>query len=348
MKIELSGRRMENTGRMLGMQNDNRVETVEFSLPRTYEGKDLSQGVGMLLFCRGDGVKGVVPLDKTLQGDRMILCWQVGRQVTAAPGLLQVQLKICGLEEVLWHSEITGFQIAKSIAEESGQAMMPMAPEHALPITAAERQLIIPEAYRRIAVKNDENSQRIPLRLPRYFDGADLSGCDFFLKTLSSGGRDDVALSPVRVGETEIEFLWTLSPPQTSYEGVLRLQLLISGDGFKWESEAAGVEILPSLDGDPALPGTPSYLDGILQRTQQAAGEAQSWAQAAEQAARRGPIVGEDGYWHLWNAQAGAYEPTQSRAEVEISACTFTLDEETGLLQMEFPQESATRKEGQP
>ncbi|MBC8570611.1 hypothetical protein [Zongyangia hominis] len=338
MRIEVHDRKIRCDGQPLGLQHDNKVETVAFVLPQTMGGTDLSQGVAYLTFCRADGKKGVVPLDKALEGDRMVLSWQVGRQMTEAPGLLQVQLKISGLEDVLWHSEIAGFAVGKSISEDSGQSILPLEPEACLPITVAERRLQIPSAYRRIAAQNDQNSQQVPLRLPRYFSGRDLSEYDIFLKTVSSGGRDDVALIPTRVDATQIECLWTLGPPQTSYAGSLSLQLRITGEGFRWESEAASVEIIPSLDGEPAVPGTPSYLDGMLEKTQQAAGEAKRWAAASATAAQKGPVIGEDGCWHLWDAQTASYQSTGRRAEADLRLCTFSIKEETGELQIEFPE----------
>ena len=345
MKIWVKGRSLLHDGAPLGMQNDSGVEKVEFILEKGEEPLPLSQGIACLSFCRADGFQGMVPLKKQEGAGGTALLWQVSNETTCVPGLLRVQLVVSGLDARLWHSEVVSLQIGEGIAGEDGQIipLEPLEAEKRPSITVVERRLQIPSVYQKIAVRNDENSQSVLIRLPRYYGGVDLSGYEIFLKTISSGGRDDLHLANPTVTDGEIHCVWTLAPPQTSYAGILRLQISIKGEDFQWESQPGQVEIVESLDAGPVNPEAPTVLDKILSQALAAAAQAsaastaaQQWAQKSEQAASHGPVIGEDGCWQLWDGELGAYVSSGVLAEADFDRADFQVDETTGRLMLDL------------
>ncbi|MCI8649600.1 MAG: hypothetical protein HFG20_05730 [Anaerotruncus sp.] len=286
MQFQVVGREIQQNDSMLGLQGDNRVETVTFLLPRQHEGVDLGEGLAYLLFELPDGRSGYVNLDMQVSAQQLQLLWQVGSEVTQQRGILKAQLKISGLAAQLWHSEITSFLIARSIQAQTTQPVAFFSeapppriaqPETEPPITIAERTINIPPVLQNIAVQNDENSETVTIQMPRYFDGHDLSQYAVFLKTIAPNemGRDDIALSAVVRGNL-LEMQWVLRPPQTSYAGRLQLQLAVIGRNFKWETDSTSVNILASLDAQPVIPSTPSVMSSFLEEISQIAQRAKT------------------------------------------------------------------------
>lgn len=149
----------------------------------------------------------------------------------------------------------------------------------------AFRRMYIPIGWRQINIMNDECAESIEIEVPRYYgkDRTDLSVYSMYLKTISSGGRDDILLSPVVYDDT-ISAVWTLKPPQTSYEGVLCLQLRFEGSDFKWETPVAQIEILSSPDDSAVAPTSPSAYDGWLDEIQAIADSVLNMTVSAETA----------------------------------------------------------------
>ena len=239
MRFRVEGREIKQQDTMIGVQGDNQVETYEFDLPRVYNGLDLyGSGIAYIIFQPCGGEPGYVPIneqDRKLEGDRMILTWIVGNQVTQSEGFLKVALKISGLDAELWNSLPTRFIIGGTIQVDSPQPevfaksslMLRTAnPDMEPPITVTERKINIPAELQNIAVQNDENSEEVKIILPRFFDGNDLSQYTISLICKSDGGKSIVTFSP-EVKSSEIHLLWMLKPPQTSYAGKLNLQLRV-------------------------------------------------------------------------------------------------------------------------
>jgi hypothetical protein len=371
LRFQVTNRTIEQYGSKLGLQGDNNIETVDFVLPRYYNGIDLNDGIAFVCFSTESGQSGFVPgIEKKLEGENLVLTWLVGSQVTQEPGLLSIGLKISGLNETMWNSEITAFQISHSIQVESPQAVAFVSPrignpENEPPITIAERTITIPPVLQNIAVQNDQRSETVVIRAPRYFDGNDLSKYTFVLRTLSAGGYDPVSLLPI-IGDSELSMEWVLKPPQTSFPGTLSIQLWVTGENFDWHSDSASVNILTELDGEPVIPMQPSIIDDFIKqisiianqakesaseakdsaeqsknqadRAEKEADRAQAQADRVEDAVVKGPIIGDDGHWYVWDFELNQYVQTDSVANGNVMFATFAIDPETGILTMATPE----------
>ena len=149
----------------------------------------------------------------------------------------------------------------------------------------AFRRMYIPIGWRQINIQDDFDAESVVIEVPRYYgsDNIDLSKYPMYLKTVSSGGRDDILLSS-EVTEDTVSAVWTLCPPQTSYSGDLYLQLRFEGDDLKWETPPAKIEIITSLNAEPVVPTSPSAYDGWLDEMQSIADSVLSLTVSAETA----------------------------------------------------------------
>lgn len=149
----------------------------------------------------------------------------------------------------------------------------------------AFRRMYIPIGWRQINIQDDFGAESVIIEVPRYYgsENIDLSKYPMYLKTVSSGGRDDILLSP-KVTEDTVYAVWTLCPPQTSYSGDLYLQLRFEGDDLKWETPPAKIEIITSLNAEPVVPTSPSAYDGWLDEMQSIADSVLSLTVSAETA----------------------------------------------------------------
>lgn len=292
MELKIVGKQIESPLKAVGKAFE--PVALVFRIPRYYEGKDLANGTVYMAVVK-DADSQTHVLDKIVLEDEIQAVWNGS---FSYPGAVTIALKISDMEAELWKS----YPVALTVEEDEASPMMMRtfaAPRIAVvddeePITVSERTIVVPAELQNIAVQNDENSETVTIVVPRYFDGHDLDGYSAVLKTVSSGGRDDVALMKVFTGDSEINFEWTLKPPQTSYAGKLEIQIRFVGDEFKWETEPATVNIIKSIDDDPIVPTTPSIIESLIQQVSGYANDASASASAAEQMAQQAiETVGE-------------------------------------------------------
>lgn len=322
MVLKINGRKIENTVDEIGLQNDNGIERLEFAIPRYYGETDLANGICYILLQYPSGELGYSYLQKEVSDDTVTAIWRIDAAATRENGTLHAQLKVSGLDAALWHSEVTRFRVGGSLLVETPapqpsrlRAKTRIAnPDNEQPITVSERQINIPPELQSISVQNDENSETVAIIIPRYFDGHDLGQYTVLMKTISSGGRDDIPLLKTQTTDSELHFSWTLKPPQTSYPGALRLQIRFVGDEFKWETHSASVNIVASLDGNPIIPTSPSILDGFADEMAAYVDRAAQSARAADASAKEAAAAAEGVNNAADAAAANAQAAAQSAA----------------------------------
>lgn len=295
MTYTVSGRNLCDREIVLGAKGDNQVEEIKFLLPRyTTAGVDLSLGIGYAVFRLPDGkTDGQVPIDTKVVDDNTVsLSLLVGSEMTSQRGRGKMCLKVSGLETTMWSSEIATTLVLNTIDVKSPQPVSmfrakdtiisslvkePLEPESEIPITVTDRNINIPSELQTIAVASDENSRNVKIIVPRYFDGNDLSVYNFILHTEMSGnGTDDILFNNENgqmksVEDSTVTLTWVLRPPQTSYEGMLSVQLFVQGESFAWHSLVGTFTIAKHLTGDPVVPSTPSlYEQWLAEITKQA------------------------------------------------------------------------------
>lgn len=146
-----------------------------------------------------------------------------------------------------------------------------------LDIVVQEREFLVPNEIRDIAVQNDTNSEITKIIIPRYFDGNDLSKYSIMLKAVSKGGRSDFLFTEneTNVLDDKIELMWTLKTPMTSYSGTIKVQLSIFGEDFKWQTNQTEFNIIKSLDGQPIIPNQLDFVEKFIIQIEEKMEEAQ-------------------------------------------------------------------------
>lgn len=285
MRIPIINKSIQQRLNKIGIQGENNVEEILFVLPKMYNDIDLSTGIAYMYAINANKETVIVKLDSEteylegIETGNIILKWLIGSEVTQSKGMLNVQIVINGLNNELWKSEISTFTVSQSIHSPTtlpimynSNDVMPLIqePENEAPITISNRKFFIPAELKNIAVQNDENSEAVKIIMPRYFDGHDLSKYTISLKSVSSGGRADYVFlnNDKSVQDKEIHLYWTLKTPQTSYDGTLQIQIFVTGENFKWETEIGEVNILASLDAEPVIPNQPDFIADFLREIQ--------------------------------------------------------------------------------
>lgn len=319
MELKIAGRQIESPLKAVGKAGE--PIALVFKMPRYYEGKDLSNGTIYMAVVK-DAESQTHVLDKVVLENEIQAIWNGSFNF---PGAITVALKISDMEAELWKS----YPVAMTVAEGEARPMMMRSfaapriavPDDEEPITVSERTIVIPTELQNIAVQNDENSETVKIVIPRYFDGHDLDQYTAVLKTVSSGGRDDLNLVKIGTDDSELTFEWTLAPPQTSYAGKLEIQIRFVGEDFKWETDSAIVNIITSLDDDPIVPTTPSIIESLIQQVSSYANSASASAalaiNSAQEAKEAAEAVGEtvDGLVNDAQNAADRAESAATRAE---------------------------------
>ncbi len=319
MELKITGRQIESPLKAVGKAGE--PIALVFKMPRYYEGKDLSNGTIYMAVVK-DAESQTHVLDKVVLEDEIQAIWNGSFNF---PGAITVALKISDMEAELWKS----YPVAMTVAEGEARPMMMRSfaapriavPDDEEPITVSERTIVVPTELQNIAVQNDENSETVKIVIPRYFDGHDLDQYTAVLKTVSSGGRDDLNLDKIGADDSELTFEWTLAPPQTSYAGKLEIQIRFVGEDFKWETDSAIVNIITSLDDDPIVPTTPSIIESLIQQVSSYANSASASAvlaiNSAQEAKEAAETVGETVSGLVTDAQNAAdrAESAATRAE---------------------------------
>lgn len=123
-------------------------------------------------------------------------------------------------------------------------------------IIDSDRNVIVPEALRRIAVQHDHNIETVTFDCPRYWDGHDMSQMAVFVNYLRSDGyTDSCPCTNVVVDTTDssmMHFNWSISGNVTAAQGFLSFLVCIKktdANGYlsnHWNSELSTEELYVS------------------------------------------------------------------------------------------------------
>lgn len=289
----------------INIENVNIVQgetvEIEFIFDKIVEGVDVSKEATCYVIYQINNLSGYVPIfavDEKEGNDKVAYLWKVSKEITQNYGDLALTLRLDSLDVVILKTRPKTVSITKTLTADIplqistfGVDITPMAAEvEEEPITVSERTLVIPSRLNPIAVQNDIKSEAVKIVLPRYKQGKDLSTMRMYLKTISSGGRDDLDLtSTMTKTSNNITYNWILQPPQTSYSGQLQIQPRLEGTDFKLEFLASNVNIAQSIGADvePVIPTNPSFVEQALQEIGTAMDSVRKGKEAAEAAATK-------------------------------------------------------------
>lgn len=146
-----------------------------------------------------------------------------------------------------------------------------------------------------INLTQENNSQFIPFRMPRYYDGIDLSNMLISIHYLNEENKDMTTRAVnVCFSDSEIRFGWLVDNYATSVEGKLSFEILVTGavNGLEYTLRTVpndSLTVVASLSGDGAVEpadGWESYITlvtGYVSSAQKSAQEAAEYLQKTQE-----------------------------------------------------------------
>lgn len=270
MQINIENRTIKSNNYIIGTQGENHVETITFIIPKLFNNIDLSvEGTQCMLYgVTSKNTEIIKTLTPILFGDTLEIPWKIGTEETADTGMLLVALHFTTAFDSIMKTKPCTFMIENTINVQSphptvfnSRVASPLSVEPDIDvITVSNNKMIIPTNIQALAVQNDNESRKIIIAIPKFFQGEDLSKYGFKLHALTSDGSVWVVLNPIDV-DGELRSEWVVERPLTSFSGKVSLQLEIGDEAtetFFKQTEIASVNILPSLDSEPIVPVAPS------------------------------------------------------------------------------------------
>lgn len=148
-------------------------------------------------------------------------------------------------------------------------------------------------------IKGDNYTQKIMMRVPRYFGGVDLAPLAWSVTVENAAGAtDEYALSAIR-GEDAIEMEWIPGGTATAVPGITKFKLSGFGEDrniLVWQSGTYHIRVKDTFSHTPGSETAAKltevqkliiYVDGELNRVIKAADAAEAAAEAANRAADR-------------------------------------------------------------
>lgn len=237
---------------ILGVANDKGFKCVYFRMERWYCGSDLSEFDLRIVYKNANGQEGASPAwDVTTSGDGEYITfyWKVDSLTTKCAG--SVQFIVCARkmdsEDVILQEFNTTIATATvldglSVVDDAGS---PITAEQLALLSSAEvlsyieagetdicsvdfdtRAIWLGISAPILGVENDKDVHIIPFRVPRYYEGVDLSTFDICVNYENAAGAKYVGVTKVlSTSEDYILFAWLVDYAATEKAGTVRFAL---------------------------------------------------------------------------------------------------------------------------
>lgn len=185
-----------------------------------------------------------------------------------------------------------------------------------------------------INITQEINSQYIPFKMPRYFDGFDLRNTKlqfYFVNKLDGFG----IVYPVNVyyNDSHIKFAWLIDDNVTAVDGIVKFEIQALGTNSKgktytWKTKTnSNMNVLPSLTGKKMIEPSETWKDDFLSvvnvqvtLAQDAAKEAQDAATLAGAKAKEAIDAAEEAKSVAENLTNGIQEEVQTAVDAKIDS----------------------------
>lgn len=140
-----------------------------------------------------------------------------------------------------------------------------------------------------INLTQEENSQFIPFKLPRYWDGIDLMDMSFRIRYVNSKGEEDIVPPKnVSYNDSHIILHWLVNGNATYLAGEVGFEIFATGvneknENYTWRTRPNGkLNILKSLVGNGMIQPTDEWIMQFIREVDGKIAEAKSHADAAK------------------------------------------------------------------
>lgn len=147
-----------------------------------------------------------------------------------------------------------------------------------------------------VNLTQESNSQFIPFKVKRYYDGFDLLNTSILIHFVNKDGYEENSSAiNVYYNDEYIRFGWLVNKNATSVAGVLDFEIMAVGTNSKseeyvWKTKPSSLNILKSLEGNGIIEPDNSWLTSFMtqvtdkvSQAQQYSSEAKSYSESASQ-----------------------------------------------------------------
>lgn len=142
---------------------------------------------------------------------------------------------------------------------------------------------------KQINLTQESNSQYIPFKMPRRYDGFDLLNTTIIIHYVNKDGYEDRSnVVNVYYNEEYIRFGWLVNKNATAVEGTLEFEIIASGvnskgDEYVWKTKPNNqLSVLKSLAGNGAIEPDNTWITSFMTQVNEKVAEAQRYAQEAK------------------------------------------------------------------
>lgn len=142
---------------------------------------------------------------------------------------------------------------------------------------------------KQINLTQESNSQYIPFKMPRRYDGFDLLNTTIIIHYVNKDGYEDRSnVVNVYYNDEYIRFGWLVNKNATAVEGTLEFEIIASGvnskgDEYVWKTKPNNqLSVLKSLAGNGAIEPDNTWITSFMTQVNEKVAEAQRYAQEAK------------------------------------------------------------------
>ena len=164
------------------------------------------------------------------------------------------------------------------------------------------------------AVRGDAQSNLLTFKVPRMFDGVDLSTKTAAIRYQNAAGTTSRSYGlNKQADETHVTFGWLLSSNVAAQDGTVKYQLEFSdGDGYVWQTTLSSLTVAPGLADEvqPENPENPNWIQEVFAEIGDYTNRAELAADRAVNASVHPPKLSEKQTWLVWNPNTNKYDDT--------------------------------------
>jgi hypothetical protein len=180
-----------------------------------------------------------------------------------------------------------------------------------------------------INITQETNSQVIPFKMPRRYDGIDLMQMMLQVHYLNVDGQEAYA-TPINVtyNEDTIRFYWLVTNSVTSKKGTVRFEITATGvnersETYMWRTRPDGeLNILEALSGTKMVEPDNDWYTSFVALMDEKVGQASSYASAAQASAQDAANAAAGVDNKIQNAAAGIKQELQSDLDTNYTKKT--------------------------
>lgn len=142
---------------------------------------------------------------------------------------------------------------------------------------------------KQINLTQESNSQYIPFKMPRRYDGFDLLNTTIIIHYVNKDGYEDHSnVVNVYYNDEYIRFGWLVNKNATAVEGTLEFEIIASGvnskgDEYVWKTKPNNqLSVLKSLAGNGTIEPDNTWITSFMTQVSEKVAEAQRYAQEAK------------------------------------------------------------------